>query len=447
MPAAGSEPVIRSLTLAPHLSEVSRGRALIAEVAAQAGFPEERVFDITVACSEAMANAIEHAPVKREVQVRIALHSDRLEVEVQGPGEFQAPDRLNRQETRGLGLPLMAKLSDHVALFSGPKGGTFVALTFYRPGHLNGQGTDDVTPPWIRELVEENELVAAITGTVPVGLYVTDPELRFRWANAAYQEFLEEPYRSQPLEGVFIGDVVPGAAKARSLEILRTVSCTGEPAFFPEFEYLGFARGVTYWHWELLPLKLDRLEPPYDVLTVISDITDQVLQRKKVETASRSYTALAENSGLGLALCRTVYDGEGKAVDFEFVEVNRLHHAFTGLPPEDVVGRKVSEVIPGFPQDLIDMQNQVALSGEPRQEEIYEAHLERWYRLNIYSPEPGYFVSLFSDISERKQVEAQMGRQLEVLAQISDAVIGTDLAYRITSWNQAAELMSRPIRN
>ena len=134
MTTAPPEPVVRSIILSPHLAEVSRGRNLLAEIASQAGFPDERVFDITVACSEAMANAIEHSPVKGEVQVRIILRPDRLEAEIQGPGEFQAPDRLGSLETRGLGLPLMAKLSDHLALFSGPGGETFVNLTFYRPG-------------------------------------------------------------------------------------------------------------------------------------------------------------------------------------------------------------------------------------------------------------------------------------------------------------------------
>ena len=120
------QPVVRSLILSPHLAEVARVRTLLAEVAAGAGYADDRSFDIMVACSEAVANAIEHSPVRGEIQVRTILRWDRLEVEVSGPGEFQAPDRLKSRETRGLGLPLMAKFSDHLALFSGPKGSTFV---------------------------------------------------------------------------------------------------------------------------------------------------------------------------------------------------------------------------------------------------------------------------------------------------------------------------------
>ena len=181
MAATGQEPVIRSITLSPHLAEVARGRAMIADVASQAGFSEERVFDITVACSEAMANAIEHSPVKGEVQVRTVLRPDRLEVEVQGPGEFQAPDRLKKRESRGLGLPLMAKLSDHLALFSGPAGETFVSLTFYLPGR---QPKDqDAVPPSFRNLSEEDHLLDDVLSHLPDGFYVLDADWRLIYVN------------------------------------------------------------------------------------------------------------------------------------------------------------------------------------------------------------------------------------------------------------------------
>jgi anti-sigma regulatory factor (Ser/Thr protein kinase) len=83
-----------------------------------------------------MANAVEHAPVKGNVQVRALLFPDRLEVQVEGPGEFRAPpDGRNERSGRGLGFPLMAKLADDLALCSGPEGSTLVCLTFHRSGH------------------------------------------------------------------------------------------------------------------------------------------------------------------------------------------------------------------------------------------------------------------------------------------------------------------------
>ena len=285
--ALSLEPIRHSCTLQVDLSQVGRARGLVSQVAAGAGFSEERCFDIQVATSEACANAIEHSPPESNVTLEVLVFEDRLEIKIEGHGQFELPAVAAREHThRGLGLPLMAKLSDHLALYSGPRGGTLVALTFYRPG-FRDKNVEDVTPPSIVALLEDNELVAAITDTAPVGLYVLDPQLRFRWANPAYRQFLEEPYRSQSLEGVFIGDAVPGSEEMGSLDILLTVSRSGERAFFPEYEFVGFARGITFWRWDALPLEHDRSEPPYDVLVVISEITEQVIQRQTVDVLAR----------------------------------------------------------------------------------------------------------------------------------------------------------------
>ena len=129
------EPAIRSVVLWPDLEQLAEARHFVAGVATDAGFSPERVFDITVACSEAVANAIEHVPVKGQVTVKTLLYCNRLEIQVTGPGEFQAPHRLDgKLAHRGLGLPLMAQFSDHLALYSDPSGGTLVSLTFQRPG-------------------------------------------------------------------------------------------------------------------------------------------------------------------------------------------------------------------------------------------------------------------------------------------------------------------------
>ena len=120
MGEATQKPGVRAIVLEPDLEQLEGARRFVAGAAEAAGFSPDRVFDIIVACSEATANAIEHAPVKGAVRVTTLLRGDRLEIEVLGPGRFQAPNRLDGQRShRGLGLPLMAQFSDHVALCSG----------------------------------------------------------------------------------------------------------------------------------------------------------------------------------------------------------------------------------------------------------------------------------------------------------------------------------------
>ena len=142
-------------------------------------------------------------------------------------------------------------------------------------------------PPSVRELIEGNELVSGLTENAPVGMYVLGPDLRFRWANTVFRGFLDDAYRSADLTGRDYAEVVAGAEEAGLLDILRTISQGGSPHVAEEFEFAGFERGVTYWRWDAVPLKSQKHEAPYDVLAVISDVTEQVRQRAQVEALAR----------------------------------------------------------------------------------------------------------------------------------------------------------------
>ena len=56
--------------------------------------------------------------------------------------------------------------------------------------------------------------------------------------------------------------------------------------------------------------------------------------------------------------------------------------------------------------------------------------LGRWYSVTAYSPAKGDFVTVFEDITQRKQAETELRRQREwlhvSLNSIGDAVIATD---------------------
>ena len=177
-------PVVRSIVLAPDLAELRRARGFVSEVAIGAGFTEPRLYDIVLLASEAAANAIEHAPVKDRVVVKTILYRDRLEVEVRGPGEFQTPDRLKEAQTRGLGLPLMAKLSDHLALYSAPEGGTLLALTFYREGFHRHAGRSPL-PPGLLELFETGDRLEGVFEAMRDGLAIFDEDCRCLYVNKA----------------------------------------------------------------------------------------------------------------------------------------------------------------------------------------------------------------------------------------------------------------------
>jgi serine/threonine-protein kinase RsbW len=125
--------------------------------AARRALADERVSDLKLAVSEACTNAIEaHRRVGTNelVAVRIVEGEDRLEVQVQdsGPGfdpevlpthpPVTDPDRLNFE--RGLGIPLIRTLVDHVVFRSTGAGTTVVMTLFGGPAREGGDETSEI---------------------------------------------------------------------------------------------------------------------------------------------------------------------------------------------------------------------------------------------------------------------------------------------------------------
>ena len=400
-----SHPIVQAFSLIAQPASLAVGRELIGESAREAGFSEERVFDIRVACSEAIANAIEHAPVKNHIEITVSLYRDRLEVQVEDPGEFQAPYRPDLRPHRGLGLPLMAKLADHLALYSGPRGGTLVSLTFYRPGGEREE--TDILPPSIRKLVEENELFAAITDNAPVGIYLLSPDLRFRWANQTYLAFLDEPYRSGDLVGSYFADVVPGAREAGLIAGLQEASKTGKQVRFEEQELSGFSRGTTWWRRTVVPLKEDEGVGPYDLLVVVSDETEQMRTQEALRESQKDLDRAQEVGQIGWWRLDTRTD-----VLIWSDENYRIFGVPKGTP---LSYESFLETIHPDDRVYVDEQWNASLRREPYDVEhrvMSEGQL-KWVREKAYlefddggRPLGGFGIT--QDITERKRAEAAL---------------------------------------
>jgi PAS domain S-box-containing protein len=99
------------------------------------------------------------------------------------------------------------------------------------------------------------------------------------------------------------------------------------------------------------------------------------------------------------------------AVDWVFIDVNNSYEQAVGLRKDQIVGKKVSELFPDEPNDPADWigkYGQVALTGVPIRFEEYRKSLKKWLSVSSYSPERGYFIALFQDITERKKAEKKL---------------------------------------
>ncbi len=122
------------LELSPSLmSSVRDARIAIGAAAARAGFDPDRRHDIVLAAGEACANAVTHAYQgvgERPYTVDVTYDDDTLSVTILDRGAGMRP--ASPRHGLGLGLPLMATLSDDLTIGPVEGGGTCVRLGFVR---------------------------------------------------------------------------------------------------------------------------------------------------------------------------------------------------------------------------------------------------------------------------------------------------------------------------
>ncbi|WP_172633400.1 PAS domain S-box protein [Methanosalsum zhilinae] len=100
--------------------------------------------------------------------------------------------------------------------------------------------------------------------------------------------------------------------------------------------------------------------------------------------------------------CRIILDENGFPCDYEFLEVNPAFERMTELKASDIKGKMATELFLGTRDedfDWIGLYGEVALTGSEKELEKYFSSTGRVYRINVYSPEKYYFVTLFTDIS------------------------------------------------
>ncbi|MFN8313390.1 MAG: PAS domain S-box protein [Cyclobacteriaceae bacterium] len=167
---------------------------------------------------------------------------------------------------------------------------------------------------------------------------------------------------------------------------------------------------------------------------IARDITQQKLAEHALQKSEKLYRNLFDNLLDGFAYGRVIFE-EGKAVDVEFISVNQNFERMAGAA--NLSGRKASEVTPGLRnRDVRDFLSQAALRGQSGKFETYIKSRELWIEASVYSPEPGYFVSLVADVTEKKmttlKVEASESYYKAMLENTSDGIILMDALGTIT---------------
>lgn len=177
-----------------------------------------------------------------------------------------------------------------------------------------------------------------------------------------------------------------------------------------------------------------RIARDYAAAVEARDMADA--ERAAVE---HRWQGLFQNLNEGFILGRVVRDGEGRAIDWRYEQVNDAWYDLVGIPHGAAIGRTIREVFPGIEEEWVREMVDVAETGHSIEFTRQVGSLSRWYHGAAQPAGPDQFTVLFLEVTDRVLATAhqdallQLGDRLrdrrKVDEMVADAaeVVGTTL--------------------
>ncbi len=150
------------------------------------------------------------------------------------------------------------------------------------------------------------------------------------------------------------------------------------------------------------------------------DITERKRAEDMLKQSEAKYRNLFEVMVEALQICELFWDENERPVDVLILDVNPAYERQTGIGREEVVGRRISEILPVIEPGWFERYGEVVRTGRPVNFEEYNASLDKWFEVHASAlPERNHFAAIFTDITERKKAEEDLRRSNAELQQFA----------------------------
>jgi PAS domain S-box-containing protein len=390
----------------PEASRLLRARDRVRDYLRQYCAKEELVDDVVLCIEEACTNAIRHSGTADDIEISLQFADCDLVALVRDSGRgfdvagFDPSTPPEPTLDGGRGLFLISQLSDVLDLRC--DGGLEVRTVMRGVARRDASALESGLGETITasgEAHRENRLRAMLE-EIDEAFVALDWDYRFVHANESACRMVGRSCAE--LLGQRLRDLWPGFAETSAGGAVREAMELGRPSVV-EF---GTVDGAGWLEARVYPT-------PAGVSVYLREINERKRVEAELRESEARYRSLFENMLDGYAYCRMIYE-DGVPADFVYLDVNTAFERLTGLA--DVVGRKVSEVIPGVREnnpELFEIYGRVAQGGPPESFEVHIEALDIWLSVSAYSPRADHFVAVFENVSERRRAEDERRRLLE----------------------------------
>ena len=228
------------------------------------------------------------------------------------------------------------------------------------------------------------------------------------------------------IRGKHLNELHPPEESERYREIIRKLIQEGKAITEPLYVVNSTGTSVPV---EISSNVLD-FEGRKIIQCIFRDITKRLKAENSLLESEAKYSLLFDNMLNGFAYHKVLFDEDNKPIDYVFLLVNDAFEVSTGLRRKDIIGKKVTEVIPGIinlKTDLISIYGDVALSGKSTEFEFHFELLKKWYSVSAFSHQKGYFAAVFDDITNQKKIENDIEVRIKELEEFYEMAVGREL--------------------
>lgn len=261
------------------------------------------------------------------------------------------------------------------------------------------------------QIRESEERLRQIIEQMPFPVHIFDPDGTSRMVNPAFLRLLGitsaaavigsfNALRDLALEELGIKEMMVRAFRGESPE--TQIVQLHPRIFYGLSGTAGDAAQIC--EFTIFPVKNSTLRISQVVL-IINNITDTVFAQNALAASEEQYRHLFEELWSGMAHHEIVYDEDGRAIDYRFLAINPAFQRFTGLNPDDLIGKTVREVLPQTEDHWIQRLARVAETGKPEHFVEYAQEFDKFYEVRVFATEPGKCAAMFHDVTAVKRAE------------------------------------------
>jgi PAS domain S-box-containing protein len=283
---------------------------------------------------------------------------------------------------------------------------------------------------------EANEYLEKLINHANAPIIVWDPQFRITRFNEAAETLTGR--KAAEVVGSGFEVFFPPLKLAATMELIQA-TLKGKRWEAVELDILHRDGSIRTVLWNSATIYAEDGKTPAATIVQGQDITKRKQAEKALQDSESKFRSLVFHMTEGLALHEMVYDDQGGALNYRIMDVNPAFKKQTGIKSADATGRLATELYQVDSAPFLEIYDRVVRTGLPETFETEAKVLNKKFAVSVYSPKPGWFATLFADISQRVKADETNARLAKAVEQAAETIVITDANATILYANPAFE--------